>query len=72
MIHPSWKAVWRENGIACLLDWINSDMAVATYLGLWGSSESASWAWLLRDGARLREQPGDRKQPTHLIPIRLP
>ena len=66
---PTREALWRADCFEVLLEWINTELAPATHVGLWGEREHGTWAWLLRDGRRLGRGPPDRNAPDKLLPV---
>lgn len=46
-IFPSREAVWADDIFEPFLEWVNGDLANATYLGLFGDPDYGSWAKLL-------------------------
>lgn len=57
-LHPTQEACWREDGFEWLLKWLNTELAPATHLALYGGDgcyEGEGWtaAHLARDGMLL-------------------
>ena len=72
VVRPSREEVWREDGFEMLLDWINTELVLATHVGLRGEPDRGTWVWLVRDGVILRSgRPLSKKAtPTHLLQVR--
>ena len=75
VVHPTREDLWRADVFDELLTWINRDLADATHLAMWGSTDSATWARLVRDEKVLGTDwsiADNGGKPVHLLPVHGP